>query len=135
MRTISSFRSVGALLPPKNTGFPFASVPFGAGKIPPYLPPAVSRDWAFVLSMQEGITLPGNAAPGVTPVGAVWPGQLAKRTDGSTFPVGFAAVIKLGAWGISMLGRALLKSPPYVDASGSNCCRLPPLMYLRHSML
>jgi len=57
MRTISSFKFVGALLPPKNTGFPFESVPLGAAKMPPYLPPAVSNLYAFPLSMQEGITL------------------------------------------------------------------------------
>src|SRR5579859_1864757 len=49
MRTISSRRLVGELLPPKNW-----SPLVGAGKMPPYLPPACSSAVALGLIMQVG---------------------------------------------------------------------------------
>src|SRR5260370_40576718 len=83
MRTISSFKFVGELLPPMKVGCPFASTALLFGKIP-----AVSRAVAFGEIMQDGILLPGNGDPCMTPAGAAPFGQLAKRTAGGTWAGG-----------------------------------------------
>src|SRR5450432_2838988 len=118
MRTISSRRFVGELLPPVNW-LPL----FGAGKMPPKLPPATSRAAASGLIMHAGIWLPGNACPCTTPAGAAPPGQLAKRTDGATRVVEGT----LTTW--------VPKFPVYQEVSGTVCWRVLPLIYFRHSML
>src|SRR5208283_973806 len=61
IRTISSRRKVGALLPPKKAGLPLLLTPLAPGKMPPYLPPAFSNSWASLLSSAEGIVLLGYA--------------------------------------------------------------------------
>src|SRR5262245_48029680 len=61
MRTISSRRLVGELLPPWNWPIPFAIFAVGAGKMPPYLPPAVNSDCASGLKSAAGIVLFVNA--------------------------------------------------------------------------
>src|SRR6476646_1755945 len=80
MRTISSFKFVGELLPPMNVGRPLESTALGLGKIP-----APSRAEAFLEIMQAGMILPGNGDPCTTPAGAAPPGQLPKRTLGATW--------------------------------------------------
>src|SRR5580704_1059425 len=106
MRTTSSRKVVFELAPPLNSGFPFPSTALFAGKMP-----APTRAAALGLIMQEGITLPGNCPPDVTPGGGAWPGQLAKRTLGATCgfaPVNVGANIGLG---LARVSREL-KSPP-----------------------
>src|SRR4029077_6036449 len=64
MRTISSFKFVGELLPPINVGRPLESTALALGKIP-----AVSKAVAFGEIIQAGIMLPGNGDPWTTPAG------------------------------------------------------------------
>src|SRR5271165_1362211 len=78
MRTISSRTFVGTLLPPWNCA-PFV----GAGKIPPYFPPACSSAWEFESNKLEGIVLLLNgtsfvvsAVPFVQPLSACPAGKL-----------------------------------------------------------
>src|SRR5579859_3692427 len=97
MRTISSFKFVGELLPPINVGRPLESTALGLGKIP-----ALSRAVAFPEIMQDGMILPGNGEPCTTPAGAAPPGQLAKRTFGAT----------CAAVGTFMTAGLELKLPP-----------------------
>src|SRR6266851_7081284 len=75
MRTTSSFKFVGELLPPMNVGLPFACVALAAGKIP-----AVSKAVEFGSIMQEGIVLFGNGEPCTTPAGKAPPGQFFAST-------------------------------------------------------
>src|SRR2546429_969994 len=120
MRTISSFKFVGELLPPINVGRPLASTALLFGKIP-----AVSKAVAFGAIMQDGILLPGNGDPCTTPAGAAPPGKLANRTLGVTCAlVGTLIPVEL-----------VLKPPPYEAGSGTVWFVRPPLTYLRHSML
>src|SRR5260370_42072661 len=103
MRTISSFKFVGELLPPMKVGCPCAATAWLFGKIP-----AVSRAVAFGEIMQDGILLPGKGDPCMTPAGAAPFGQLEKRTAGATW-----AVV-----GTLMTAGLELKSPPYELGSG-----------------
>src|SRR3954470_4923411 len=59
MRTISCRRFVGEVLPPMNW-----SLWVGAGKWPPYLPPACSRAWALALHS------------GPNPAVGIWPAMV-----------------------------------------------------------
>src|SRR5215471_8069276 len=72
IRTLSSRTSVGKLLPPIKL-LPW----FGAGKIPPYLPPAASSAWAFgfnrlagILLLVKGTTKFGSGPPFEQPLNA-----------------------------------------------------------------
>src|SRR5882762_5362985 len=77
MRTISSFKFVGELLPPINVGRPLASTALLFGKIP-----AVSKAVAFGAIMQDGILLPGNGDPCTTPGWRCSRGSRATRAIG-----------------------------------------------------
>src|SRR5262252_2772996 len=91
MRVISSRRLLGTLTGALNW---LPSV--GAGKMPPYVPPAVSSDCAFGSSMQSGIVLLGNACPGVTPAGLT-PPQFLYRIAGSTMGAPVQPTVSHGA--------------------------------------
>src|SRR6266566_525568 len=80
MRTISSLRFVALLAPPMKGASPltWSTLPLGVGKMP-----APSNAVAFGWIMQDGIMLPGNCAPRVTP-GFAPPGQFANRTESAT---------------------------------------------------
>src|SRR5689334_9046280 len=79
MRTTSSARFVGELLPPINTGLPSLSRALGAGKIP-----AFTSALALGAIMHDGITLLGNGEPCTMPAGRTPPGQFAARTEADT---------------------------------------------------
>src|SRR5579871_385281 len=79
MRATSSFRSVGELFPPMNTGLPVASTVLGAGKIP-----AFTNAVAFGAIMQLGMVLFGNGDPWTMPVGSWPPGQFLAKTLAET---------------------------------------------------
>src|SRR5882724_4934784 len=102
MRTTSSFKLVGELLPPMNVGLPFKSTALDAGKIP-----ALSRAVELGEIMQAGIVLLGKGDPCTIPAGSTPPGQCWARTDADTFDA------------LGTLITALPKLPPYVDASGT----------------
>src|SRR5579863_5079636 len=130
MRAISSVRLVGALLPPWKA--PVEGL-VGAGKIPPYLPPAVSNAVALVLIMQSGMVLLGKGEPGVIPAGATPPGQLA---NWPAIPVGTSVLTALPLY---VVGRTAPVPAPFASgyelAKGTWMFRRPPSISFRHSML
>src|ERR1700722_7617255 len=79
----------------------------GAGKMPPYFPPAVSKAVELLLIMQSGIVLLGNGDPATTPAGATFPGQLANWIEAGT-------AVRLGSemMFVLPLGRVVGIPPP-----------------------
>src|SRR5579859_2934075 len=146
MRTISSRRFVGELAPPIKL-LPL----LGAGKMPPYAPPAVSNAWAFGLNSEVGIVLLVNATKFEPGVGRVLSAVQLPSAEFGVLSVWPAAANALMS---AVLGVAvptpscvvhgvcrvvLLKdepnAPPYHEVNGTVCCSVCPLMYFRHSML